>query len=40
MPVLKKARMVGFGHLVKPPEWLEKAVAILNMSDPGTALNF
>lgn len=33
LSVLKKARIVGFGHLVSPPEWLEKAVAILCMTD-------
>ncbi len=31
--VLKKAKFTGFGHLPDPPEWLQKGVVTLSMSD-------
>jgi hypothetical protein len=33
LPVLKKAKFVGFGHLPEPPDWLQTAVVTLQMSD-------
>jgi hypothetical protein len=33
LPVLKKAKFSGFGHLPDPPPWLHKAVVTLSMSD-------
>lgn len=38
LPVLKKIRVVGFGHLPSPPEWLEKAVVYMNMTDEALKL--
>jgi len=35
LPVLKKAKFTGFGHLPSPPEWLNKAVQYLSMTDEG-----
>eukprot|EP00595_Chromulina_sp_UTEXLB2642_P001000 CAMPEP_0196764504 /NCGR_PEP_ID=MMETSP1095-20130614/6319_1 /TAXON_ID=96789 ORGANISM="Chromulina nebulosa, Strain UTEXLB2642" /NCGR_SAMPLE_ID=MMETSP1095 /ASSEMBLY_ACC=CAM_ASM_000446 /LENGTH=106 /DNA_ID=CAMNT_0042120313 /DNA_START=1262 /DNA_END=1582 /DNA_ORIENTATION=- len=38
LPVLKKIRIVGFGHLPSPPDWLETAVSILTMSNEALVL--
>ena len=35
LPVLKKAKFVGYGHLPSPPLWLNKAVLYLSMTDEG-----
>jgi hypothetical protein len=33
LPVLKKAKFAGFGHLPEPPSWLHKAVVTMTMSN-------
>lgn len=38
LPLLKKAKFTGFGHLPKPPEWLTQAITYMSMTDDGLAL--
>ena len=38
LPVLKKAKFIGFGHLANPPQWLTTAITIMSMTDDGLAL--
>ena len=38
LPILKKGKFQGFGHVVKLPEWLEKSIFHLSLADEGLAL--
>jgi hypothetical protein len=35
LPVLKKIRLNGYGHLAVVPEWMDTAIALLTLSDDG-----
>ena len=35
LPVLKKAKFEGFGHLPQPPDWLTRALILLSLTDEG-----
>ena len=38
LPILKKGKFQGFGHVVKLPEWLEKSIFHMSLADEGLAL--
>ena len=38
LPILKKGKFQGFGHVVKLPEWLEKSIFHMTLADEGLAL--
>ena len=40
LPILKKIRLNGFGHLAIMPEWIEIGIALLNMVDESKCDDF
>jgi len=35
LPVLKKIRLNGYGHLAVVPEWMDTAISLLTLTDDG-----
>lgn len=38
LPLLKKCRLNGFGHLSEIPDWLERSIKYMSLADEGLAL--
>ena len=38
LPLLKKCRLNGFGHLPEIPDWLERSIKYMSLADEGLAL--